>query len=185
MSVFETVGLPFVLHWEAGRVDDPQDPGGRTAYGITQRTYDRWRTAHGLAYEVGQDVWRIELATVRTIYYTDYWSAIAADQLPDPVALVLFDAAVNQGADYARKLLQWGVGVVQDGVIGPRTLGAVANYPAAWLAEDLVWARMNRYRALVRQWRAQGKPNPDRFLDGWLNRLDACRDLLPAYRRAA
>jgi len=32
--------LPFVLRWEGGYVDHPDDPGGRTNKGVTQKTYD-------------------------------------------------------------------------------------------------------------------------------------------------
>jgi lysozyme family protein len=40
--------LAFILRWQGGFVDDPDDPGGRTIKGITQKTDNRWRQRHGL-----------------------------------------------------------------------------------------------------------------------------------------
>jgi lysozyme family protein len=54
--------LPFVLRWERGLVDDPEDPGGRTNQGITQRVYDAWRRRQGLP---AQDVESIADAEVK------------------------------------------------------------------------------------------------------------------------
>ena len=39
--------LPFVLRWEGGFVHHPDDPGGATNQGVTQRVYDAWRAAEG------------------------------------------------------------------------------------------------------------------------------------------
>ncbi len=35
--------LPFVLRWEGGYVNHPNDPGGATNKGVTQKVYDGWR----------------------------------------------------------------------------------------------------------------------------------------------
>ena len=39
--------LAFVLRWEGGFVNDPNDHGGRTNKGVTQRVYDAWRASQG------------------------------------------------------------------------------------------------------------------------------------------
>ncbi len=41
--------LPFIMRWEGGYVDHPDDPGGRTNKGVTQKTYDAWRARQGMA----------------------------------------------------------------------------------------------------------------------------------------
>ena len=41
--------LKATLRYEGGKVDNPKDPGGRTAYGVTQNTYNAWRAKHGLS----------------------------------------------------------------------------------------------------------------------------------------
>ena len=36
------IAIKEVLHHEGGYIDHPDDPGGRTARGITQRVYEKW-----------------------------------------------------------------------------------------------------------------------------------------------
>ena len=40
--------LKFVLKWEGGYVNNPNDKGGATNKGITQYTYNNWLKTHGL-----------------------------------------------------------------------------------------------------------------------------------------
>ena len=69
MSDFERA-LEFTLRWEGGKVDDPHDHGGRTNRGITQRTYDGWRSDHDLP---ARDVYLLEEDELQDIYRTLYW----------------------------------------------------------------------------------------------------------------
>ena len=57
--------LKATLRYEGGKVDDPRDPGGRTAYGVTQNTYNAWRAKHGLSQK---DVFQIAESGVAAIY---------------------------------------------------------------------------------------------------------------------
>ena len=83
-----------------GKVDDPDDPGGRTAYGVTQRVYTAW-----LAPKPSRDVWAITKPEVEAIYHRDYWLRSGAAFRPWPMPLLIFDAAVNHGISRAIKLL--------------------------------------------------------------------------------
>ena len=62
--------LKFVLRWEGGFVDHPNDPGGRTNKGVTQKVYDSWRQRQG---QPVRDVKAIDDAEVISIYRGDYW----------------------------------------------------------------------------------------------------------------
>lgn len=96
--------LKQVLKWEGGYVNDPRDPGGATAYGITTATYDAWRRKQGQA---TRPVSEIERREVEAIYWQQYWLRAGCDQLDPPaLALVVFDAAVNSGVGAALKWLQ-------------------------------------------------------------------------------
>jgi lysozyme family protein len=100
--------LRITLAFEGGKVDDPADPGGRTAYGITQRTFDAWRQYRG---EDKGDVWTILPDEVSAIYEAEFWRGSGADVLPWPLSLCHFDASVNHGIWRARKFLNgatWG-----------------------------------------------------------------------------
>lgn len=117
--------LKQVLKYEGGKVDDPRDPGGRTAYGVTQDTYNAWRKKQGLP---NADVFTISQADVAAIYRQEYWDSIRGDDLPSGVDFAVFDFAVNSGVSRAAKTLQSVVGVTQDGQIGPATLQATRAY---------------------------------------------------------
>lgn len=119
--------LKQVLKYEGGKVDNPKDPGGRTAFGITQDTYDAWRKKQGLP---NADVFTISQTEVASIYKYEYWDAIRGDDLPSGVDFAVFDYAVNSGVSKAAKTLQAVVGVTQDGQIGPQTIQAAKDYVA-------------------------------------------------------
>lgn len=119
--------LKQVLKYEGGKVDNPKDPGGRTAYGVTQDTYNAWRKKQGLP---NADVFTISQSEVAAIYKYEYWDAIRGDDLPSGVDFAVFDYAVNSGVSKAAKTLQGVVGVTQDGQIGPQTIQAAKTYVA-------------------------------------------------------
>ena len=62
--------LKFVLKWEGGYVNDPDDKGGATNKGITQGTYNGWLKSKGLQ---SKDVKFITSDEVAKIYYQNYW----------------------------------------------------------------------------------------------------------------
>lgn len=164
--------LAFVLRWEGKLSDDPIDRGGRTAYGLTQRTFDSWlaeRNAHP-----GRDVWTITPQEVSAIYEERYWDTCKCDQLPDKIDLCVFDASVNHGPRKSIQFLQGAAGVVDDGVLGPQTMRAIDQDKSAgrleYLLVGMLKAREQLYAAIV-----DNDPKQSRFLKGWLNRLNSLR----------
>lgn len=155
--------LNVVLHHEGGYVDHPKDPGGRTNMGITQATLTRVRAqAVGLA-NLPADVRELTVGDAAAIYSLCYWSEIAGDELPEGVALILFDCAVNQGVGRAAMILQAAVGVPVDGSIGPATLAAVARRNPAGLIREIAARRAWAYMKLDNL--------DDTFGLGWARRL--------------
>lgn len=138
-----------VVGQEGGYVNDPNDPGGETKFGICKRDYPN------------EDIKNLTIGRAAEIYQANYWAPIKGDQLPWPLALFVFDAAVNQGVVPASRMLQRALDAVQDGVIGPRTL-ALAAGSTPWHA-----ARFMAFRAM----RYQNTRNFDRFGEGWLTRI--------------
>jgi lysozyme family protein len=159
--------LPFVLRWEGGFVDHPNDPGGRTNKGVTQRTYDAWRRRQGLAL---RDVKLIDEAEVHRIYESGYWIPPRCDLLARQLDLVQFDTAVNMGPGRAVRLLQGAVGAGVDGDFGTETEHKVAASDPGETLVKYCSAREAYYRRLVQQ-----RPDLGVFLKGWLNRLNALR----------
>lgn len=159
--------LPFILAREGGKVDDPVDRGGRTAFGVTQLTYDAWRRGRGLP---SSDVWGISQNEVAEIYRARYWDVCRCDSLPVGLDLVVFDAAVNHGTRNATRLLQRAVGVVDDGAFGPHSENALVAVIAAGGVPDLIARYIDGRRAFYAAIVARD-PSQSRFARGWENRL--------------
>jgi lysozyme family protein len=159
--------LALTLDLEGGFVDDPADRGGATNQGITQTTHDRFRASIDA---LPQSVANITDDEVRRIYYDQYWIPGKCADLREPVDAVHFDSCVNVGVARAARFLQAAVGVAVDGIIGPRTLAAVAARDPAQLAQALCDERAQFYREIV-----QARPDQLRFLKGWLNRVQMVR----------
>lgn len=158
--------LKFVLRWEGGYVNHPNDPGGATNKGVTQRTYDAWRLRAG---KPRQPVLQITDEEVHAIYAVDYWLAAKCDTLPAPLDLVVFDTAVNMGVGRAVRFLQQVVGTVPDGDFGPATASAVREITdPQGRAYAYCTRRLDYYQDLVAR---NGKLGV--FLKGWTNRVVA------------
>jgi lysozyme family protein len=142
--------LEIVLKHEGGYVNHPNDPGGETNFGITQRV----ARMNGYTGEMRE----IPMNVVRDIYRKDFWNAVRAEELPDALRLPVFDAAVNSGPRRAIQWLQTSVGANADGIFGPRTLLAVKTHPAQQTALRMCAARLdflaglNHFNTFGRGW---------------------------------
>ena len=117
MSVFDAIFERLMKH-EGGYVNHPNDPGGETMYGVTKRVAQ----AHGYF----GDMRNLPKSLAKQITEKSYYNAVKSDQLDRLIAWQLTDAAYNHGPKQAVKFLQRAVGASADGLIGPRTLTAVA-----------------------------------------------------------
>ena len=139
-----------VIGHERGYVDDPDDPGGETKYGISKRSYP------------GEDIAGLTLDRAMEIYKRDYWDLCRCDELPDGVDFLVFDAAVNSGVHRSVQWLQEAVGATMDGVLGPRTLAAVASLSSFLVAARLCGVRLG-FMADLDTWEHFGR--------GWARRI--------------
>ena len=127
-----------VLPWETPRVtNDPDDPGGPTAYGISKRYNPRWegwqyysQSPPGVWFCINQPA----AAVAAWNWYEHRWHYLRCDQMPDALGLYVFDTSILWGAKGAGLWLQEGVNaftdstrppIFADGIIGPRTVAAV------------------------------------------------------------
>ena len=143
-----------VLEAEGGYVNDPDDPGGKTKYGISQRSYP------------DLDIAALTEADAIAIYRRDYWNAGRCDELPIPVAAFMFGALVQHRPRTAKKLLQHALGVKADGIIGPTTIRTAHKADIKSLLVDLFASRLVLYADLSVGSRAK-------FRRGWFRRM--CR----------
>ena len=165
MSVFQRI-FGVVVGEEGGYTANPSDRGnwtggaqGRgilrgTKYGISAASYP------------DLDIEGLTLADAQRIYQDDYYEKICGDQLPAPLALILFDCAVNSGVTKAIRWLQRALKVAGDGVIGPETLAAVKAYPApSWTLCAEIIALRTAFLGGTAEWETFGL--------GWSRRLAA------------
>ncbi len=160
--------LSFVLAREGGRVDDPTDHGGRTNMGITQSTYNQYRSHMQLP---PRDVWDMLENEASAIYRSMFWQPSHCDEMPSPVDAVVFDSAVQLGVRKALQFLQRALMVDDDGVLGPNTVDALkalcqAQDGADRLAAHIIRERYQFYTDIVAH-----DPTQQRFIHGWENRL--------------
>ncbi|MGI9422096.1 MAG: TIGR02594 family protein [Hyphomicrobiaceae bacterium] len=160
------IALAHVLEMEGGFSNDPYDPGGPTNMGITLETYASFLkqplrdASHS---NLLAKLRAIDSRTVREIYQSRYWTPSKAEHLAPPLALMHFDASVNQGVHGAARMLQQALNVAVDGEIGPITLSAAGTRDPQRTTEQYAEVRRNRYRSLHHFWR---------FGRGWLSRVD-------------
>ncbi len=115
---------------EGGYVNDPDDPGGATNYGVTIHTMRRLGLdLDGDGQVTAKDVKRLDPAQAVEIFLEHYFKKPGISGLPKSVQASVFDMYVNAGSN-AVKILQrmvseMGFDCTADGVIGPRTRAAV------------------------------------------------------------
>ena len=114
---------------EGGYVNDPDDPGGATKYGVTIHTLRRLGLdLDGDGRIDEDDVKVLTKARAVSIFVEHYFRKPKIDQLPEVLHATVFDMYVNTGAN-AVKILQRLLGdmriaVKVDGVIGRQTIAA-------------------------------------------------------------
>jgi lysozyme family protein len=145
-----------IIAREGGFVDDPDDPGGATNFGITIGTMRRL----GVDMDGDGDVDRrdVEILTrdrARDILIEHYFKRPGIARLPEPLHATVFDMQVNAGSNairiLQRLLRQMGEDVAVDGVIGPHTVRAThraTNAARDHIADAYGIARRNYYYAI-------------------------------------
>ena len=114
---------PYPSQWGNPRnfSDDKFDPGGKTDEGIIQTEYDKWRVQHGLP---RRDVRLMTGVEGDAIYLANYYLPYCPD-LPAGLDMMFFDTDVNEGVREAIKILQFSLGITNDGKWGQQTDVAV------------------------------------------------------------
>ncbi|MDK1203963.1 glycosyl hydrolase 108 family protein [Cronobacter dublinensis] len=165
-----------ILGKEGGYVSHPDDRGGATKWGITEKV----ARAHGYK----GDMRNLTRGQALEILEADYWYGPRFDQVaklsPD-IAAELCDTGVNMGPSVAGRMLQRALNVFNmrgtlypdmsvDGRIGPRTINALQAYlnKRGKDGERVMLVALNcqqgeRYIELAEQ-----RPANESFVYGWL-----------------
>lgn len=162
--------VEYILKWEGGYVDHPNDPGGATNMGVTIGT----AKSLGLKYDKNKDG-KITKADIKLLTKKDameimkyhYWDKCKADQITSQaVANILVDWFWMSGVN-ATKGIQRLVGVNVDGKIGPASLAAINKQNEKDLVERLYEARRQFYKTIISR-----NSKLKSFEKGWTNRLN-------------
>jgi lysozyme family protein len=167
---------------EGGYVNDPDDPGGATNYGVTIHTMRRLGMDLDRDGDVdARDVRALTRDQAIDIFIRHYFQKPRIHLLPEPLQATVFDMYVNAGGNAVkilqRLLAEFQEPVTVDGALGPMTAAAVKRgYDKAgyYLVDAYGIARRNYYfrigdrRAASRKYartRAGGK-------GGWIKRAE-------------
>ena len=165
-----------IIRREGGYVNDPDDPGGATKYGVTIHTL---RSIHGAA--TVEDVKALTVKEAEDIYKRDYFYGPKINKLPEPLQASVYDMHVNAGTN-AIKILQsllaaFDEHVSVDGALGPRSIGAVKrtfDKAGLYLVDAYGIERRNYYFRL-----ADNRPTSRKYVRtraggkaGWITRAE-------------
>lgn len=128
------IALAHTLGIEGGYSNDPNDSGGATNYGITERV--------ARAYGYTGPMAALPRSTAVDIYRRNYWDLLWLDQiaaLSEEVAIEMFDTAVNCSPGFAGRTLQRALNALNrgaadfadmtvDGLIGKVTVADLTAY---------------------------------------------------------
>lgn len=171
---------PFQLGWaktgpkEAGYVNHPNDRGGPTKWGVTERV------ARANGYK--GDMKDLPVETALEIAKTQYWDVLNLDRvaaLSQPIAEELFDTLYNGGepGQWLQRLLnvlnargQIYPDMKIDGRIGPMTVDALRSFLGrrGKEGETVLLKGLNALQGARFIGLAEGNPTQEDFVYGWL-----------------
>lgn len=172
-----------IIAREGGYVNDPDDPGGATKFGVTLHTMRRLGVdVTGDGAVTVSDVRALSRGQAVEIFIDHYFARPRIGELPEALQPSVFDMYVNSGANAVkilqRLLREMGFDIAVDGAIGPQTIGASrdAAYPEPNALRDAYGvARRNYYFRL-----ADGRPASRKYArtraggkGGWIKRAEA------------
>ena len=156
--------IKLIFGHEGGYVNNPNDNGGATKYGITAATLGAWRKLGRKA--TPAEVKMLTLSEATSILRKQYANPLRYDELPAGLDYALFDFSVNSGPAKAVKSLQKVLGVGIDGIIGARTMAAIMSTNTSQLINKLCDDRM-RFLQSLSDFKHFGK--------GWTTRVSSVR----------
>merc|ERR1711934_47667 len=157
-----------VLVAEGGYVDDPDDKGGATNFGVTQASFSAYK-----GYEVTkQEVKEMTREEAKECYKKDFWLPAKVERFPERLRHIYFDMVVNMGRRNAGKIIQQAVNTKAnreildvDGIVGGGTLAKVSELT---LNDVLVERAMFFANNCFDGSRYAKRTSQNKFLRGWV-----------------
>ncbi len=166
---------------EDGYVNNEADLGGETRFGITKAT----AREHGYRGEMKY----LPMDTAFQIYATTYWDANSLSDmlsLSEKITEEVFDTGVNMGTPMAGVFLQRCLNVLNvgentydnlkvDGIVGNRTLSALADYLGEREeGEEVLLKMLNSLQGSEYISIAENDEEQESFVYGWFRKRVGC-----------
>ena len=159
--------MDLMLNLEGKKTDDPRDRGGRTNFGVTQGTYNRWRDSKNLP---RQDVFKITKDEAMQLYKKNFWGIIGGDKLPQKTAMALMSFALTDGPEDSVRLVQRMLKIPVTGYMGPATLARINKLVKKYGDEGFANKVLNRQ--IIRY---KNDEQAHIYGRGWVNRANKVR----------
>lgn len=165
--------FPFVVRWEGGYVNDPDDSGGATNRGIT------WTTYNSLAKSVfginpTETHFRSLTANDAEKIFLWFWNkatyknAVRSQAISEVLTSWFWGSGGDGLKDFQKMLNEkFGQKLAVDGAIGAKSVQAINSIDEQKLFQASIERREQWFRNLAKR-----RPKDAKFLDGWLNRLN-------------
>lgn len=160
--------VPFILKFEGGFVNDPDDLGGATNKGVTLSTYMQYCRKKGYPVPTVQDIKNLSDKDWYEIFKTMYWDRWKADEIKSQsVADILVDWVWASGV-HGIKRPQRILGVSPDGIVGSKTIAAINEADPKKLFDAIKADRAKFIDEICK-----ARPKNEKYRRGWMNRINA------------
>jgi lysozyme family protein len=163
MDFFEDIAFPWVEGIEGGFTKDPRDPGNWTGGYVGGGTLKGTKYGVSAAAYPTLDIENLTMQDAARIARPKYWDAAHCDDMPQAVALCVYDFAYNAGVHESVKVLQRTLGIQQDGFYGHETHDALWSQDPRAVVSNFTQQRINAYMQM-RGWNVYGHGWRDRSL---------------------
>jgi lysozyme family protein len=150
---------------EKGFVNDPNDPGGATKYGISARSYPKLDIENLTADQAKE----IFIKDFFNPIYAHKWLFINQDLMALHLSAFAFHASVKQSVKAIQKSLNLSIGstLIVDGVMGPKTIQIIDSVTESVFHEKNI---MPKTEGFIQSYYTSCANFKD-YAKGWLNRL--------------
>lgn len=152
--------IQYTLDFEGGYVNNKDDPGGETNYGISKKSFPKL------------DIKNLTLEEAKKIYFLNYFVPLNIEHINNKnLRFKLFDMAVLCGLKTSIKNLQnclnliTGLNLIEDGILGSKTNLAIQSITNQ---EGLVWTVAKGFEDYLSH--LATKKNLTQFKFGWMKR---------------
>jgi len=160
--------MPWILSWEGGNVNDPDDMGGRTNKGVTWSTYCAWCNAHGYKATVA-GLQSLSDDECFAICKERFWSVYWCDRFESQnLANLVTDWQWGSG-EWAVYNIQKTIGTAPDKIWGPKSFETLMTWDPKILFGALWIEHKDFY------FRCSKLGSNKKYIGGWLRRLSCLR----------